>query len=1189
MTHSFETHALLYAPSYLVPISRFFVPVPIMTDASTSLPNEKELLLATIDLPTLERDAYLEQACQGSSALKARVQELLRQVESQDSFMAAPALDLAATTSLDVFQRGTLIDRYRLMEQVGEGGMGVVFVAEQTEPVRRKVALKVIKPGMDSKAVIARFEVERQALALMDHPNIARVLDGGTTAERLPYFVMELVRGLPITTYCDQAKATIAERLHLFIDVCCAVQHAHQKGVIHRDLKPSNILVTLHDGKPVVKVIDFGVAKALHQPLTQHTLYTAFNQVVGTPLYMSPEQMELSGLDIDTRTDVYSLGILLYELLAGTTPFDRERLLRSGFDELRRIIREEDPPRPSLRVTTMPQAELSTVTERRGIDERTLKRSMESELDWIVLKALEKDRRRRYASVADFGADVTRFLRNEMVEACPPSLIYSLKKRVLKHRFAFAISVAVLMSLCAGLVTTSWQWRRALAAEAKTAEANALANQRADLANRRLEMAENAIEVMYAEFAKEWLGRQSGVSQRQREFLNKAVASFQQLAEENPEDATPRPGAIRANLRSGQLLRELGDYETALERLANANAMAIRASDARPESIELRLLIVQCRVTMAAISRNRGEHTQNIEHADAAMQILNELSARQGLSAEHQEEIAKGFANCALGYASEKSRMKEAEMAAAQGVRVARELLRSNPDNVMYMSRLANCLSAKGQQALWWGQDNEACEQAYAESIALKKRLSELAPDLHEAVVSLPSTLQNYGVVLNRLKRTEEARQNVTERLQLLRELVIRFPDRPDLHSALGECLRVAGNSEQRAGRLEEAWKYWHECEVLLEKTVKRFPDVRAARRSLALSLQQFSSEQRAAGDMEQARATLQKCLDYLSEFNQSFPGDTEMHIIHRHALRDRAIIDLTARQHAAAFASATAILESELATSPLAIAANDVAYDFQSCVGHVLSCSIAEQIAIHCERLATGDSETFPRLANYRQFQQRCAAAREVYLRQWSSQQPDLLQEWEELSKRIDASNAWQAHHQSPAVERLFQDALLTARVHTFRDHVRRIIAAEALPNHWPEVVLVAASAPEFCQPPDTLLTLAARGLAQDATSVNARRGAAWLRYRSGELDRCLAELDGLGQQPQDAFVRAMALNQLQRTAEALSMLEEAQAFLSSQAANVEDAQDGNSARPQPNVETYRRLNAEAEQLLLSAHATQP
>jgi probable HAF family extracellular repeat protein len=365
---------------------------------------------------------------------------------------------------------GTVIGPYKLMEVLGEGGMGVVYVAEQTQPVRRKVALKVIKPGMDTKQVIARFEAERQALALMDHPNIAKVLDAGTTPGGRPYFVMELVRGLPITDYCDREQVAIPARLELFVLVCRAVQHAHQKGIIHRDLKPTNILVTLHDGVPVPKVIDFGVAKAIGGGLTDKTIDTQLTQFVGTPLCMSPEQAELSGLDIDTRSDIYSLGVLLYELLTGTTPFDPETLKKAAFDEMRRIIREQEPQRPSLRLSSLGES-LTTVSARRGSDPRRLNRAVRGELDWVAMKALEKDRRRRYETANDLAADVLRYLTNQPVEACPPSRWYHLQKFIRRHRSRFAAAGLIGALGLSLAIAVGWQAVERAARRAETASA----------------------------------------------------------------------------------------------------------------------------------------------------------------------------------------------------------------------------------------------------------------------------------------------------------------------------------------------------------------------------------------------------------------------------------------------------------------------------------------------------------------------------------------------------------------------------------------------------------------------------------------------------------------------------------------------------------------------------------------------
>jgi tetratricopeptide (TPR) repeat protein/serine/threonine protein kinase len=421
--------------------------------------NEELLFHQALAKPEAERPAFLDEACGGNSAVRQRLDVLLRAHANPGSFLKAPARDVAATIDEPTGERpGSVIGPYKLLEQIGEGGFGVVFMAEQTQPVRRKVALKVLKPGMDTRQVVARFEAERQALALMDHPNIATVLDGGATATGRPYFVMELVRGVPITDHCDQHQLTPRERLELFVTVCQAVQHAHQKGIIHRDIKPRNVLVTMHGATPVVKVIDFGIAKALGQQLTDKTVLTGFAQMIGTPLYMSPEQAGWSGLDVDTRSDIYSLGVLLYELLTGTTPFDRERFKEVGYDEIRRIIREEEPPRPSTRISTLGQA-ATTISTQRKSDPKRLGQLFRGELDWIVMKALEKDRNRRYETANGFAMDVQRYLADEPVLAGPPSAWYRFRKFARRNR-ARLVAAAALGLLVLGAGAFAWHTDR---------------------------------------------------------------------------------------------------------------------------------------------------------------------------------------------------------------------------------------------------------------------------------------------------------------------------------------------------------------------------------------------------------------------------------------------------------------------------------------------------------------------------------------------------------------------------------------------------------------------------------------------------------------------------------------------------------------------------------------------------------
>jgi WD40 repeat protein/serine/threonine protein kinase len=470
-----------------------------------------------------ERKAYLDRVCGGDRELRRLVEKLLRAQPKAADFLEQPLAKPQATVDEPVSESpGTVIGPYKLLEQIGEGGFGIVFMAEQQQPVRRKVALKVLKPGMDTKQVVARFEAERQAVALMDHPHIAHIFDGGETPSGRPYFVMELVRGIPITEFCDQNQMAVPERLELFVTVCQAVQHAHQKGIIHRDLKPSNVLVTLHDDKAVVKVIDFGIAKVTGQQLTEKTLFTNFAQMIGTPLYMSPEQAQMSGLDIDTRSDIYSLGVLLYELLTGTTPFDKERLRTAGYEEIRRIIREEEAAKPSTRINKLGQAATGVSVNRKS-DPWRLAQLCRGELDWLVMKTLEKDRNRRYESASSFAADVQRYLHDEPVQACPPSALYRFRKFARRNKVALGTAAVVGLAMLlatAGLATSTVLIARQQQATATALQAETQA--RDDLERALQRERQNSYYQRIALADREWLANNLG--------------RMEQLLEECPAD-----------------------------------------------------------------------------------------------------------------------------------------------------------------------------------------------------------------------------------------------------------------------------------------------------------------------------------------------------------------------------------------------------------------------------------------------------------------------------------------------------------------------------------------------------------------------------------------------------------------------------------------------------------------------------
>jgi serine/threonine protein kinase len=692
---------------------------------SGSLNQAKAIFLAAIEEHTPEQwPGFVEQACAGDAPLRARVEKLLRSQQEMGSFHEAPAPVLIETVEHPVTELpGSVIGPYRLLQRIGQGGMGFVYLAEQEQPVRRKVALKVIKPDLDTTQVIGRFEAERQALALMDHPNIARVLDAGATESGRPYFVMELVRGVPITEFCDRNQLTPQARLKLFLDVCHAIQHAHHKGIIHRDIKPSNVLVTLHDGVPAVKVIDFGIAKAREQKLTERTLFTGYGQMIGTPAYMSPEQAEMSGLDIDTRSDVYALGVLLYELLTGTTPLERERLSGAGYIELQRLIREEEAPRPSTRLTSLGDT-ATVLAGNRGLDVKRLAQLLAGDLDWAVMKALEKDRNRRYHTPGSFAEDIERYLRREPILARPPSTAYKLRKFAQRNRVAVLTGSAVLAALLLGAAVAMWQavvatraQQDALAAANAEKEAKELAQAREAETRTVLEFLENR--VLAATRPK---GQAGGLGREisLRQAVEAALPAVQKCFTNQP--------LIEARLRMtlGQSFCYLGEAKTAAEQ--SQRACTLYTEHLGPDHPD----------TLRSMHNLARSYHDLGRYADAVNLLEETLALQKAKLGSHHPDTLMSMYSLANSYAA-LCRRADALKLREETLELRKATLGpDHPDTLLSMYSLANSYTVLGRHA--------DALKLRAETLALQRvNLGPDHPDTFRSMNGLAASYSHLG------------------------------------------------------------------------------------------------------------------------------------------------------------------------------------------------------------------------------------------------------------------------------------------------------------------------------------------------------------------------------------------------------------------------------------------------------------
>jgi tetratricopeptide (TPR) repeat protein len=829
--------------------------------------NELDLFAAAVAITDPgERADLLDRECAGRPDLRQRIDQLL-----DAHFQAHPLLDRTGDPELTGAyvpneQAGTIIaGRYKLLEKIGEGGMGTVWVAEQSQPVRRKVAVKLIKAGMDSKSVVARFEAERQALALMDHPNVAKVLDGGLTETNRPFFVMEYVKGVPITEYCDATRLSVPERLQLFTQVCKAVQHAHQKGIIHRDLKPSNILVAPYDDKPVPKIIDFGLAKAMHQSLTEKTLHTAHETVIGTPLYMSPEQAQLNNLDVDTRSDIYSLGVLLYELLTGTTPLEKARFKKAAWDEIRRIIRDEEPPSPSKRLSSTDT--LPSLAVGRHTEPLRLTRMIRGELDWIVMKALEKDRTRRYDTANGFARDIECFLNNEPVAAGPPSAHYRMRKFVKRNRGQVIAASLILFALLAGIVGTTWGLFQAAKANADLRAANRRVEQRYDLAV-------DAIKTFHTGVSEDFLLKQDQFKDLRDRLLKSASDFYGKLGAllGRESDIDSRRALLQANFEVANLTGTVGRQEDALA--AHRAVLLARETMAGEPGADHTTTVDVGRslAAVASIQRQIGKTDESLATYRKAMSLL-------GGPEGFQTTAERAFlADCHTGLGLllyDRGDPAEAEAEHRRAMAIAQKLVDEHPGAAEFLGRLAQC--HLNLAAMVWRQDRllEA-DSEYRRALTVYRKLAHDHPAVTDYRKRLADSQHLLGSLLKGTGKMSEADAELRAAQTIRRRLVDDYPAVTEFRKCLADSHLERSSLMFTLRRPAEEEAERREGVALYGRLVDDHPTVTEFRQNLADSHDALAGALSRAGKPAEAEAEYRLAMTLFQRLADDVPAVTK-------------------------------------------------------------------------------------------------------------------------------------------------------------------------------------------------------------------------------------------------------------------------------------------------------------------------